>query len=249
MGFATVAGGGRATTPSAGVKASDLAVGSTVKLMESGSAVEYLVVNQGIPSNSSLYDASCNGTWLLRKEVVSNVRWTNQRNNNYLTSLINTALNGTFFDALGEAEQAVIKQVKIPVVNGTGTANVISGANGFSCKVFLLSGCELGVGATYPDVFPADGAKLSFFEEGISDSANQKRIAKTGQSEASYWLRSCLKNSTIEVFTIVSTGSFSSKRVYYLSNYAPLSDGERPALVLSSDAVFDADTMLLKGVA
>lgn len=230
------------------VRAGALPVGSTVKLMEGGTAVEYLVVNQGIPSNSSLYDASCNGTWLLRKEVISSARWTNQRNNNYLTSLITTALNSTFLNTLGEAEQNAIKQVKIPVVNGTGTASVISGANGFSCKVFLLSGCEIGVGATYPDTFPVDGERLSFFEEGVSDSANKKRIAKLGQNAASYWLRSCLKDSATEVFTITSTGSYSSKMVYYRQNYAPTSDGERPALVLPGNALFDKTTMLLKGV-
>ena len=52
------------------ILAQDIAVGSTVKLMEGGTAVEYLVVNQGIPSNSSLYDASCDGTWLLRKALL-----------------------------------------------------------------------------------------------------------------------------------------------------------------------------------
>lgn len=33
------------TKPSTGILASDLAVGSTVKLMEGGTAVDYLVVN------------------------------------------------------------------------------------------------------------------------------------------------------------------------------------------------------------
>ena len=43
-----------------------VAVGSIVKLNENGSPTNYIVVNQGIPGNSPLYDASCNGTWLLR---------------------------------------------------------------------------------------------------------------------------------------------------------------------------------------
>ena len=50
------------TKPIGGILASDLAVGSSVYLMENGAAAEYLVVNQGVPSNSSLYDASCDGT-------------------------------------------------------------------------------------------------------------------------------------------------------------------------------------------
>lgn len=49
------------TTPSATILASDLAVGDIVKLTENGTPVEYIVVNQGIPENSSLYDSSCNG--------------------------------------------------------------------------------------------------------------------------------------------------------------------------------------------
>lgn len=48
--------------PSTGILASDLAVGDIVKLTENGTPVEYIVVNQGIPENSGLYDSSCNGT-------------------------------------------------------------------------------------------------------------------------------------------------------------------------------------------
>ena len=68
MGRVIVAGAGRMAIPSADVLASDLTIGSTVKLMGGGTAVDYLVVNQGIPSNSDLYDAGCNGRWLLRKD-------------------------------------------------------------------------------------------------------------------------------------------------------------------------------------
>ena len=76
------------TIPGA-ILASDLAVGSTVKLMEGSAAVEYLVVNQGIPSNSNLYDASCNGIWLLRKDCSLNMIWNENTNAlNYSTSNI-----------------------------------------------------------------------------------------------------------------------------------------------------------------
>ena len=46
------------TAPISGILASDLAVGSVVKLMEGGVATDYLVVNQGKTSGSSLYDRS-----------------------------------------------------------------------------------------------------------------------------------------------------------------------------------------------
>ena len=109
MGHVTVVGGCRAKAPSTGILASALPVGSVVKLMEGGAAVEYLVVNQGIPENSSLYDASCDGTWLLRKDIHSNRQWDPNNVNKYESSAINTWLNGEFFITLGSAEQAAIK--------------------------------------------------------------------------------------------------------------------------------------------
>ena len=51
----------------------NVTVGSIVKLKENGSPVDYLVVHQGKPS--SLYDESCNGTWLLRKDIYANKQW------------------------------------------------------------------------------------------------------------------------------------------------------------------------------
>lgn len=171
--------------PVTGVLASSLAVGSTVKLMEGGTAVEYLVVNQGIPSNSSLYDASCDGMWLLRKDIHSNRQWNTSSVNKYESSAINTWLNGEFFNALGSAEQAAIKQVKIPYrKNGGSGGSDQSGANGLLCKIFLLSGYEIGFTTSDSQYFPQDGAKLSYFEPGTGTSANNKRIANLNGSAA-----------------------------------------------------------------
>ena len=50
----------------ANVLLSTKAVGSTVKLKVDGSLKEFIVVHQGKPS--SMYDESCNGTWLLMKD-------------------------------------------------------------------------------------------------------------------------------------------------------------------------------------
>ena len=230
------------TAPVTGVLASSLAVGSTVKLMEGGAAVEYLVVNQGIPENSSLYDASCNGTWLLRKDVHSNRKWHDSNVNKYETSAINTWLNGDFFNSLGSAEQAAIKQVKIPYrKNGGSGGTGQSGANGLLCKIFLL-GCH-GVGWTTSDSshFQVDGAKLSYFEFGIGTSAKNKRIANLNGSASIWWLRSPYNDNTSNVWVVGSNG-------VYGSHYASNSNGIRPALILPKTALFDETTMLLKGV-
>lgn len=239
MGHVTVVGGCRAKAPSTGILASTLPVGSTVKLMENGAAVEYLVVNQGIPSNSSLYDASCDGTWLLRKDIHSNRQWNTSNINKYETSAINTWLNGDFFNSLGSIEQATVKQVKIPYRHGGGDGGTDqSGANGLPCKVFLLSGPEVGLaGASY---MPNDGAKLDYFDQ--IAGADSKRIAYLNGLAADWWLRSPYTDYANRVWRVYSDGNYSN-------NYASSSYGIRPALVLPSNALFDETTLLLKGVA
>lgn len=241
MGFATVSGGSRATAPSAGILASDIAVGSIVKLMESGSAVEYLVVNQGIPSGSSLYDESCSGCWLLRKDIHSDMTWWQTGGVIYSGSDINTWLNGEFFNTLGSAEQSVIKQVKIPYVKNYSSGAIASGADGLSTKAFILSLREVGWPSSTVNKVPDDGEKLDYFEEGTGMSANNKRIANLNGSAHDYWTRSTYIYTT-GVWRITELGDKASCSPDY--NY-----GARPALILPSNAKFDADTMLLKGVA
>lgn len=240
MGHVTVVGGCRAKEPSTSILASSLAVGSTVKLMEGGTAVEYLVVNQGIPSNSSLYDASCDGTWLLRKDILELLAYNSSENNSYKASAIHSYINSTFFNLLGEMEQSVIKQVKIPYVNETGGAGIASGASGLSAKVFLLSGYEIGIGGA--DYLPRDGAKLDYFDQ--IAGADPKRIAYLNGSATNWWLRSpyTYRARTTNVWYVADNGGCNTIRSTYQF-------GVRPALILSSNALFDEKTMLLKGVA
>ena len=227
------------TAPVTGVLASSLAVGSTVKLMEGGTAVEYLVVNQGIPSNSNLYDASCDGTWLLRKDCHSKRKWDTRAVNAYNNSAINTWLNGDFFNSLGSVEQSVIKQVKIPYGIGGPTATVNSGPNGLSVKCFLLSAYEVGWTTSDMAFFPVDGAKLNYFT--ASSAGNSMRIAYLNGSTTLWFIRSPRTDSSNLVFEVSVSGS-------YHNDYASESYGIRPALILPKTALFDKTTMLLKGV-
>lgn len=241
MGHVTVVGGCRAKAPSTGILASALPVGSTVKLMEGGSAVEYLVVNQGIPSNSSLYDASCDGTWLLRKDIHSNRQWDPNNVNKYESSAINTWLNGDFFNSLGSVEQAAIKQVKIPYrKNGGSGGSDQSGANGLLCKIFLLSGYGVGWTTSDSSYFPVDGAKLDYFA--ASFGGNSKRVANFNGSAAIWLLRSPDTGNTARVWNVLSDGDYSYDNASYWH-------GIRPALILPKTALFDASTLILKGVA
>lgn len=235
------------TAPIKGILASDLAIGSSVYLMENGVATEYLVVNQGIPSGSSLYDASCDGTWLLRKDVYENRAWHSSKVNDYENSTIHSYLNSTFFDLLGATEQATTKQIKIPYRAGSGySTTVTSGSNGLSTKIFILSGYEVGWTRSASSIYlpDGDGACLSYFNGTAYTDA--KRIAYLSGIATNWWLRSPSCGSdygTNYAFGVTTDGS------WYARNYCTTSYGIRPALVVPSNALFDKNTLILKGVA
>lgn len=221
------------------ILASELSVGSTVKLMENGKLVEYLVVNNGKPSGSSLYDDSCDGTWLLRKDLYVSRQWHSSNVNNYASSTIHTYLNGTFLGLLGSIERSAIKQVKIPY--GKSDGSVLSGTSGLSTKIFLLSSFEAGWTSGQVTETPIEGACLSYFSG--TAGADTKRIAYLNGTATSWWLRTPWVRSTQYVWrTIAGTGNCTP-------NEASKSFGIRPALILSKNALFDKKTMQLLGVA
>ena len=86
------------------------AVGSTVKLKVNGVAREFIVVHQGTPS--SLYDASCNGTWLLMKDCYETRQWHSSDVNDYANSIVHSYLNSTFLNLMDTNIRNQIKQVK-----------------------------------------------------------------------------------------------------------------------------------------
>ena len=226
------------TAPIKGILASDLAIGSSVHLMENGVATEYLVVNQGIPSNSFLYDASCDGTWLLRKDC-SDQMYVKTTPGWYENTLAHSYLNDTFFHSFGSIEQSTIREVKIPYHSGTG-------ASGLTTKVFLLSAYEIGVTNANITSLYEDGVKLDYFESGGSTSACGKRIAKFNGSDVGWWVRS-EGNSNYQHAAVDPAGD-----CYMLNNPMTGTWGSycyRPAIVLPSNARFDPDTLILKGVA
>lgn len=217
----------------ANVLLSTKAVGNTVKLKVNGTAKEFIVVHQGKPS--SLYDDSCNGTWLLMKDIYENRVWQSGNINKYESSDIHTYLNNTFLNLFESNIRDAIKQVKIPYrKNGGSGGTDQSGANGLSAKIFLLSGYEVGWTTSDYSYFPVDGAKLSYFESGTGTSANNKRIANLNGSAAYWWLRSPYTNGTYYVWFVGSDGG---------CNFAGASGsvGIRPALILPSTLLVSDD--------
>lgn len=210
-----------------GATAGSLAVGSSVFTNVNGTKTEFVVVHQGKPS--SLYDDSCNGTWLLMKDIYENRQWNSSNSNNLENSTIHSYLNGAFLNLFDSNIKDVVKQVKIPYrKNGGSGGTDQSGANGLSAKIFLLSCYEVGWTTSDYSYFPVDGAKLSYFESGTGTSANNKRIANLNGSAAHWWLRSPYTSNTRHVWYVYSSGGY---------NYSSASDsrGIRPAFILPSE--------------
>lgn len=208
------------------------AVGSIVKLKVGGTAKEFIVVHQGKPS--SMYDSSCDGTWLLMKDILEATRWHSSDDNNLENITIHSLLNSTFLNAFESNIRDAIKQVKTPYrKNGGSGGSDQSGANGLLCKIFLLSGYEIGFTTSDNSYFPVDGAKLSYFEAGTGTSANNKRIAKLNGSADYWYLRSPITNSTSLVWLVNYDGVCEASK-------ASSSFGIRPALVLPQDMEVDS---------
>ena len=203
------------------VKLGAKAAGSIVKLRENGALVDFIVANQGKPASGN-YDDSCNGTWLVRKDIHSNRAW-DSSNNDYANSDVHSWLNNTYLNLLDADIKAAVKQVKIPYRKGSGTStSVTSGANGLSCKAFLLSMKEVGLSPSYA---PSEGATLSYFSAG----GKTARKANLNGSPAEWWSRSPYGGYVGGVaYTVTSSGG---------SSYWGVADscGVRPAFILPSD--------------
>ena len=214
----------------ANVKLGTKAVGSIVKIKVNGASKDFIVVQQGNP-NTSTYDSSCNGTWLLMKDIYTTSTFDN--NNSYKDSSIHTYLNGTFYNLIDSNIRAAIKQVKIPYQNGTGSGgSLATGSNGLSTKVFLLSGYEVGWTTSDNGYFPKDGVRLAYF--GNSSGGNSKRVAYNGSSAAVWWLRSPYTGSGNYVWYVNTDGS-------YNNHWCSRSCGVRPAFILPSTLVVSDD--------
>ena len=185
--------------------AGDIDVGATVKINENGQAVDYLIVHQGLPSN--IYDSSCEGTWCLRKDIAENRPWDSGNSNVLETSDIQAYLNGDWMNRYDPDVAEAIKQVKIPYrQNGGSSGTDRNGAFGLSCKIFLLSGREVGFTNNESSYFPNDGSKLDYFISGNTSSAKQRRVANLNGSATDWWLRSPGSASIFGVWDVGSNG-------------------------------------------
>ena len=214
------------------VTLSSKAIGSTIKLKVNGSAKDFIVVHQGKPS--SVYDDSCNGTWLLMKDIYESRQWHSSNTNDYANSTIHSYLNSTFLNLFESNIKNAIKQVKLPYRKGSGTSTTVtSGSNGLSAKIFLLSATETSF--NFSSYMPSgEGAELAYFKGCADNSSDSKRVAYLNGSATGWWLRSPNCNGLSGALYVASNGDWNGDGC---SN----SYGVRPALILPSTLLVSDD--------
>lgn len=196
---------------------------------------EFIIVHQGNP-DSSIYDSSCDGTWLLKKTLYENTeKWDTNNVNNFATSHMNTWLNNTYLNQI--VAKDIIKKVNLPYLPG-GTASSIQN---METSVFLLGLVEVGADSSTAgwSTMPVDGAKLDYFTADVTDpsgaAAKRKVSARTGGT-AYWWFRSPLKTSTGNVWNVNPDGHFDGTFSAVSGN-----SSIRPAFIVSSDTMVAAD--------
>lgn len=245
---------GAGIIPRVGKKAANYAVGESIFLILNDIPTEFLIVHQGNP-DVNFYSSTCDGTWILSKDIFEERAWDSSGYKDYENSSIHKYLNNTssasynrgFIGKFDSKSRAVIKEVKIPYRPGGGKSKTVySGENGLSTKGFLLSAAEVGIPASTSTYFPNDeGAKLDYFESGTGTSAKNKRIAMFEGNTDSWWLRtpeastSASSEESDEAVLVTGKGSY---QFYFTTTD---SYGIRPALIINFTAEFNPDTNII----
>lgn len=217
----------KSSTPS--MIAGELAVGTIVTFKVGGVDTDWIVVHQGNP-NTSIYHESCNGTWLMQKDLTSVARAAGS--NIYTDDPGHKYLNDTYYGIIDSRIRKGIKTVKIPYGAHQNSPTVYTLDNGLSCKLFIPASGELGYSSPR-----ADCATLNYF----STDATNKRIATVTNSSGSsyYYTRTFTKNNyNYAIYVYAPNGSCSSG--LWQSEY-PM----RPMMIMDSDFNFGSIPQLV----
>ncbi len=221
-----------------GIPLSDLVVGRVIPISVGGTYRNFYVIHQGNP-DTSIYDSSCNGTWLMGQQI-------------YTTSMqyspwgrtdcpMYKYMNDTFLNSIEAGVRNNIKQVKIPYAEGWTESKWHLGSNGASCKVFPLSFHEMFSSSSqeYKDnlnvlkncYYGKDGALLSYFKD--HTTAADRAAYNLSNVSSTYWLRSYYNGSYpgyIAMGGALEHGGYTNAK------------GLRPVFILPSSMTISPDT-------
>lgn len=228
-------------------KLSACEIGDIVKLNMKGVATDFIVVHKGLPSTK--YSTSCDGVWLLMKDV-----YVNEYNDlfqdsgtregkfqfmekggefNYEESYLYEG-EEIFYDVLNDLDLDISQTVltaEIPYWKGNGVDGSLkySTSIGLRERAFLLSYNEVNGGTHSGN--PGDGAVLSYFAAGD----NASRIAYYNGEPIAWITRSPEVGETQWVYEVQEDGSVDNRGFTGTSSaYVPAS-GIRPAIILPYD--------------
>lgn len=142
----------------------ELPAGTIVYMNVDGTRTPYIVVHQGNP-DTTVYGASCNGTWVLMRDIYSLTHWQVRQNQYYHSS---DCLVRQLAQSFPSKLDAVIQNNLIPLklLNIEYSWEDISGD-----KVFPLTSNDL--------------SNMDYFSDGVVS----KRIAQYNGAATDYWLR------------------------------------------------------------
>lgn len=192
------------------VNIGELTIGSSVYMNVNGVRKEFIVVHQGLPS--SVYDSSCDGTWLLLNDEYTTSQYNSGAGNYYPDSTLDQAMDN-FIGTLDSGIQELVKEVIVPYHDNSGYH---TGSNGTLVKAFALSRGEIGYDTR-------DGAPLDYFY------GAEPMMQRYSQN---WWLRSRPTSGTNNAYYCMSSGGATtgSKTTYYYV---------RPAMILNPSTRFD----------
>lgn len=189
-------------------------VGSIVKFNICGNLVNFIVVNQGNP-NTSVYDVSCNGTWLLMEQACATCQYSHF-----------TYLSNNLMSFLDEYVNNSILEVTIPYSKKDSEGYGVLGTA--TKKVFVLSGTEMGLSNSNMLV---EGSVLAYFN-GLSAEKRATSFIGTDGTLVRCWTRSVGISYGTNVYSCNTSGTLQSE-----ANTNKIAF--RPAMVLSPDTYVD----------
>lgn len=210
------------TKPRTGILASEMAAGSIVKVNESGAPVEFYLAKHN-------YEAGLNGegrTLLVRKDCYDKRAWHGSNINAYETCDIGTWLNSTYKNMLDATTRGMIGSTKFYYT----PCNGITTVGTLERPVFLLSMTELGLTPSYAN---AEGTAL--------EAASSLQIAYLNGAKVNQWTRTPNIQTTTMAYKADTTGGV-------VNSACTQANGARPAFTVPSNALFDKNTLVLKGV-
>lgn len=211
-------------------KIGSLAVGTLVTIAGVGT---FILVHQGNP-DESVYDSSCDGSWLLAQgDLGLSSRFGS--NSNYASSTVAAELETDFIPLLPSSLSASILTVKIPYFSAR-TLHKLE--DGLTCQAFIPAAIEFGYSPEYDPDVPGDGATLDYFigaNPGTGGSNTDPKREYSG--DHFHWLRSPEGSSTSRIWTNTTGGAATARGA---SNSYDL----RPCIILDKTTPLGGDLVV-----